>query len=151
MKYWPCTKINNHNVWVYKQVSNSAWFVICDSFIHWLSHPFFQNLPDTVSPKLKKLGSWHFERMFTPSMWYMSCAKCYMSHVMCHKSYVKCQVSQFFFFYKVLELLGEESVDNVGVPHPVFHHFVYFEVQSNWFPTPQLRNQSESLGDSSRG
>ena len=48
---------------------------VIHSCIQSLSHPFVQNLQDTVFPKPQELGSRHFERMFTPL---------HVSHVMCH-------------------------------------------------------------------
>ena len=54
------------------------WLI--DSF----SHHFPPNLQDIINPKTLELGSWNFERMFTPH---------HVSHVRCHVSCVRCQVS----------------------------------------------------------
>ena len=56
-----------------------------------VSYPFVQN------PKPEKLGSWNFERMFTPHhvsylICHMSCVTCYVLHVICQLSCVRCHV-----------------------------------------------------------
>ena len=59
---------------------------------HWLIYdPFHLNLHKIITPKLKKLGNWKFERMFVP--YNMSHVMCHMSHVTYHVSHVKCHVS----------------------------------------------------------
>ena len=59
-------------------------------FINWLSHPFVQNLHDTVYYKPEELGRWNFERMFNPTA---LCDICHASHITYHVSCVRCQLS----------------------------------------------------------
>ena len=44
-----------------------------------------------INPKLLELGSWYFERMFTPQ--HVSHVKCHVSHVMYQVWFVRCHVS----------------------------------------------------------
>ena len=82
----------------------------------------------------EELGSWNFERIFTPPL----CVTCHISCVMCHVLGVRCQVSRvrchvsgvtyytkkniifyflfLFFFVKVVELVGWRSVINGAYP-----------------------------------
>ena len=55
-------------------------------------------------------------------MCHMSCVTCQLSHVMYHMSGVMCQVSQnfFFFFWKVVELVGGGDCYQGGLPRLVF-------------------------------
>ena len=67
--------------------------------INWAIHHFPPDLQITFPPKPKELGSWHFERLFTPTMCHMyvtyhvPCVLCYVSHVTRHISHVMCPVS----------------------------------------------------------
>ena len=54
------------------------------SFIHSVGHSFSFSLQGIINPKLLELGSWIFERMFTPQ---------YVSHVTYQVSRVKCPAS----------------------------------------------------------
>ena len=58
---------------------------------------------------------------------------CHMSHVMCQVSGVRCQVSHFFiffFFNKVVELVGGFSV--IKGAYPVYF-FIFFYLQTSFF------------------
>ena len=77
-----------------------------------MSHPFFQNLPDNVCPKLEKLGSWSFERMFTPH---------HVPNVTCH---VSCVTYFFLGGDKVLEIVYGGSVINGAYPSSFY--FILF-------------------------
>ena len=80
------------------------------SLINLLIHPFPPNLQHIINPKPLELGSWNFERMFTPH--HVSCVICHASHVRCH---VSC-VMFFFFSDRVVELVGGGSVINGAYP-----------------------------------
>ena len=56
-----------------------------------LTHPFFSsNIQNSFKPKPQELGSWYFDRMFTPHC---------VSHVMYHVSHVTCHISCLIFSY----------------------------------------------------
>ena len=65
-----------------------------------MTDPFVQNLQETVFSKPSELGSWNFERMFTPTICHMSCTRCDLS----------CFLLLLCFFDKVVELVGGGSV-----------------------------------------
>ena len=92
------------------------WLI--DWFINSVSEPFPPNLLIIITTKPLELGSWNFERMFTPHhVSYVRChmsgvrcqvsgvrcqvsgVRCQVSGVMCHMSGVMCQVSHLFFIY----------------------------------------------------
>ena len=97
-----------------------------NQFIQSLSNSFVQNLQATVYPKLEDLGTWSFERLFTP--YNVSHVTCHMSGVMCQVSGVKCQGScvlcqiKFCWFDKFVELVGWGSVINEA--YPVLFHYL---------------------------
>ena len=66
------------------------------SLIYYFSEPFPPNLQNIINHKPEELGSWNFERMFTPHN--MSYVTCCMSCVTCHVSYVTCHMKFFLFF-----------------------------------------------------
>ena len=83
---------------------------VTDSFIYWvIEHPFPLNLQDIINLKPLQLGNWHFRSMFTLH---------HVSHLTCQVSGVRCQMSDcnFFFFYKVMELVGGGYVINGAYP-----------------------------------
>ena len=63
--------------------------VVTHSFNDSVTDPLWKYLHSTVYPKPKELGSWNFERMFTPK----TCVTCHVSHVRCQVSGVRCQVT----------------------------------------------------------
>ena len=72
--------------------------LVINYLIKWLGHPFPPDFQITFLPKPKELGSWRFDRMFTPHqlshvMCHMSRARCHVSGVRCPVSHVTCQVS----------------------------------------------------------
>ena len=80
------------------------------SLIHSVGQPFPPNLQNIINHKPEELGSWNFERMFTPHN--MSHVTCCMSRVTCHMSYVIIII----FFYKVVKFMGGGSVINGAYP-----------------------------------
>ena len=81
---WPSRKV----YWQYiswKVVKNGAVLQTASLLINWLTHPFPPNLSDIIDPKVLELGSWNYERMFTPH---------HVSHVTGHGTGVTCQVSR---------------------------------------------------------
>ena len=62
-----------------------------------VSHPLWKYLQNTVSSKPWELGSWNFERMFTPQ--HVSQVTCPMSHITCHMSHVMCICFYIYFFF----------------------------------------------------
>ena len=88
-----CT-LSVHWVWWTnsKQINGCSTITsVINSFIHWFSDPFPPNLQNIINHKPEELGSWNFERMFTPHN--MSQVTCCMSRVMCHVSHVTCCMS----------------------------------------------------------
>ena len=87
------------------------------SLINSLSDPLVQNLQDTVNTKLLELGSWNFEKMFTPH--HVSHVRCQVSSVRCHMSRFRCHMSGVtchFLSDKVVGLVGGGSVINGAWP-----------------------------------
>ena len=102
--------------------------LVINWFIHWLGHPFVQNLQDTVYPKPYELGSWNFERKFNPH--HVSDVTCHVSRVTCQGSGVRCEVSGVkFHIYFFKDQGGGASLGRVcyqqGLPRLFFFFFVY--------------------------
>ena len=104
---------------------------VADQLIHSIIHKdtdrLWKYLQNTVSPKPQELRGWTFKRMFTPHT--VSHVTCQMSPVILHVSYVTCHMSCvmlfFYFFYKVVELVGWGSVINRATPSSFFHILSY--------------------------
>ena len=91
---WTVSKISSRPSVAGAVPQSALWF------IHSLSQPFPPNLQNIINNKPEELGSWNFERMFTPQN---------LSHVTCRKSGVTCHVTcvtghmshvTFFFFWQ---------------------------------------------------
>ena len=105
-------------------LQSASWFI--HSVSQSVSQPFPPNLQNIINRKPEELGSWNFERMFTPhNMSHVTCrmsrVTCHMWHVTCHMSHVTCCI---FFFSSFLELSGEAYWWRVcyqwGLPRLVF-------------------------------
>ena len=93
----------------------STYSLVINWLSKWVSEPIPPNLPDIINPKPLELGSWNFERMFTPP----PCVTCHMSGVTRHMSGVRCHVSSVtchFLWKKVVKLAGGGSVINGAYP-----------------------------------
>ena len=112
-------------------------------WLPWLCHPFTPNLQDITNPKPLELGSWIFERLFTPH--HMSHATCHISHV--SLSDVRCQESCVTFFHFFSWQSGWGSLGRVcyqwGLPRLVYlmgdHHLMMESLSSDtyWVPVDQ--------------
>ena len=96
-----CSSINALQL-SFKQTRCSRACSLNTFVFHSVCDPFVQNLQGAVDSKLLDLGSWNFERMFTPN--HVSRVTCYVSSVTCQVSGVKCHniFFLFFFFHKVV-------------------------------------------------
>ena len=74
-------------------LQSASWSI--HSFTEWVSDPFPPNLQNIINHKPEELGSWNFERMFTPTTCHMSHVTCHVSHITCHTSRVRCHMSHF--------------------------------------------------------
>ena len=72
-----------------------------------------------MNSKTLEIGSWHFERMFTPhNMSYVTChmsrVTCHVSCVACHVSNVICHFSHIYFFQTKWWSLSVEGLLSTG-------------------------------------
>ena len=84
--------------------------LLIHSFNNWFSDPFPPNLQNIRTPKPEELGSWNFERMFTPHHLWIVCqvsgVTCQVSHVRCHMSGVKFFSSYFLFLFSSYKVVN---------------------------------------------
>ena len=94
-------------------LQSALWFI--DSFSQSVSQPFPPNIQNIINHKPEELGSWNLRECSPPTTYHMSHVACLvlcvtMSCVICHMSHI------FFFFYKVLKLIGGGSLINGAYP-----------------------------------
>ena len=91
-------------------------------FINSATHPFPPDLHNIINHKRLELGSWNFERMFTPPN--VSCVTCHVSRVTYHVSRVTCPVSHVtchVFFWTKWWSLSVEGLLSTGPTPSTFH------------------------------